>query len=462
MRTATILILTMSLLAVGAASSQTHGVVLATDYVSTGTAGLMDLADPWTVTPDLAPTHADAVGRWHDGLLYVVNRAGADNIQVLDPGAGLAVVRQHSLGLGRNLQDIAFLDDGTAYVSCYDTAELLHIDPATGGILHVVSTAAFADADGLPETNRLYHRDGLLYLTCERLDRDGWYAPVGDSYLLVLDTASRTWIDCDPVQSDVQGIRLAAANPTTDLVPAGDRLLVGCTGFYALLDGGVDVVDLDLRTSLGLEITEAELGGDLVGLTGGPDGRRHVVVSSPTFTTSVKAYRAGGGIEVLAAASAYDHAGLTWNGDGLVFVADRALGAAGVRVYDASSGAELTTGPIGTGLPPAAIILPAPTAVPVIDLPGAGLSVAVPWPNPANPSTTVAFAAPAGTTVTLRLVDLRGRLVRQERVVTDAVGAGRWTFDGRGRDGRPVASGVYRCVVEGAGGFAARSLTIVR
>ena len=43
------------------------------------------------------------------------------------------------------------------------------------------------------------------------------------------------WVDCDPVQPDVQGIRLAAANPTTDLVLDGDRLLVGCTGYYALL-----------------------------------------------------------------------------------------------------------------------------------------------------------------------------------------------------------------------------------
>jgi hypothetical protein len=460
MRTTMILIL--GVLAVGSATAQTQGVVLSTDYVSAGTAGLVDLADPWTVSPDLASTHADAVGRWHDGLVYVVNRAGADNIQVLDPGAGLAVVRQYSLGLGRNLQDIAFLDDGTAYVSCYDTTELLHVDPVTGAILHVVSTASFADADGLPETNRLHARDGLLYLTCERLDRDGWYAPVGDSYLLVLETASRTWVDCDPVQPDVQGIRLAAANPTTDLVLDGDRLLVGCTGYYALLDGGVDVIDLDQRVSLGLEVTEAALAGDVVALAGGPDGRRHAIVSSTSFATSVKAYRAGDGIDLLAAAGAYDHAGLAWDGGGLVFVADRALGAAGVRVYDASSGAELTTSPVGTGLPPGTIVLPAPTAVPVIDLRGAGLSVAAPWPNPANPSTTVAFTAPAGAAVTLRLVDLRGRLVRQERLIADASGQGRWTFDGRGRDGRPVASGVYRCVVEGAGGFAARSLTIVR
>jgi DNA-binding beta-propeller fold protein YncE len=452
-------------LATGAAypaAAQTHGAVIASDYVSAGTVGLLDLADPWPVTADLASIHADAAGRWHDGLVYIVNRAGGDNVQVLDPASDLTVVRQYSLGLGRNLQDIAFLDDGTALVSCYDTAELLHVDPQTGDILDIVATGGFADADGLPETNRLHRLGDRVFLTCERLDRDNWYAPVGDSYLLVLDVATLSWVDCDPVQPGVQGIRLAAANPTTDIVRDGDRLLVGCTGYYALLDGGVDVIDPAALLSLGLEITEAALGGDVVALTGGPAGRRHVIASSTSFATSVKAYRPGGGIQVLASSSAYDHAAVAWDGGQLVFVADRALGSAGVRVFDATSGVELTTAPVATGLPPALFILPDAAAVPVLDLPGAGLAMAAPWPNPANPSSTVAFTAPAATSVLVRLVDLRGRLVRQATVTVGPDGNGRWTFDGRDHRGRPAASGVYRCVVEGAGGFAARSLTIVR
>ena len=134
-----------------------------------------------------------------------------------------------------------------------------------------------------------------------------------------------------------------------------------------------------------------------------------------------------------------------------MFVADRALGAAGVRVFDAESGVELTTAPISTGLPPALFVLPEPGAVPVVDLPVAGLVLSPPWPNPANPRSTVAFRAPAGAAVDLRLIDLRGRLVRRVRLVADGDGHGRWDFDGRDRAGRPVASGTYRCVLEGAG-----------
>jgi len=59
-------------------------------------------------------------------------------------------------------------------------------------------------------------------------------------------------------------------------------------------------------------------------------------------------------------------------------------------------------------------------------------------------------------------VDLRGRVVRRARVTADAVGQGVWSFDGRDQQGRAVASGVYRCVLQTPAGFAARSLTIVR
>ena len=453
----------MILLALGAtAGAQTHGVVITTDFTSAGSVGLMAMSEPWTVTADLAAVHPDATGRWHEGLVYIVNRAGADNVEVLDPADQLAVVRQFSLGLGRNLQDIAFRADGTAYVSCYDTAELLHVDPQTGAILDVISTAAFADADGLPETGRLHLRGERLFVTCERLDRDSWYAPVGDSYLLVLDTVGGDWVDCDATLPGVQGILLAAPNPYTEIVADGGLLLVGCNGYYGVLDGGVDAIDPVALVSLGLEVTESELAGDVVELAGGPDGRRHVIVSSTSFVTSVQAYRVGGGIQTVTTGTAYDHAHLAWDGDALLFVADRALGAAGVRVFDAASGTELTTAPIGTGLPPARIVLPAPAAVPVADLPPASLSLAPPWPNPANPLTRLAFRAPADAAVTLRLVDLRGRLLRREALRADGEGRGTWVFDGRDRHGRPVASGTYRCVIEGDGGFAARSLTIVR
>lgn len=460
----TILISTLALLLAFNAAAQDRGAVMASDYVTTAYVTGLDLADPWQAGPlPGEPVFNDAVMRWHDDLVWVVNRGGADNVQVLDPAQGFATVRQFSLGLGRNLQDIAFADDGTAYVSCYDEPELLHVDPQTGTIQAVLSTANFADTDGLPETGWLLYHAGRLFVTCQRLDRDNWYAPVGDSYVLALDTATNQWLDAAPQVPGVQGIALVGANPYTSISADGDELLVGCVGYYGMQDGGIERIDPVALVSLGQEIDETALGGDLIDVvvTG---TTRHVLVADATWTTHLKRYAPGGAAATLISGSGnYDLVDLAFDHDFQVFLADRRVGAAGVRVFDAVSGAELTTAPIGVGLAPSSIALPpAGPVVGVGDVTASSLTLSAPWPNPANPMTQVEFTAPAGRLVTLRLIDLRGRLVRSARVQAGADGRGRWIFDGRDRRGHDVASGVYRCVVEDGDGYAARSLTIVR
>ena len=76
----------------------------------------------------------------------------------------MALVREFSLGVGRNPQDIAFDTQGRAFVSCYDQAVLLRVDVNTGLVAQTDATAAFADADGLPEPAWMLacvHRHGL-------------------------------------------------------------------------------------------------------------------------------------------------------------------------------------------------------------------------------------------------------------------------------------------------------------
>jgi hypothetical protein len=445
------------------ATAADQGAVMATDYTSTAYVGGLALDAPWPASPVPGePVYHDAVMRWHDGRVWVVNRGGADNIQVLDPDQAYATVDQFSLGLGRNLQDIAFAADGTAYVSCYDEPELLHVDPLTGEILAVISTAAFADQDGLPETAWLHIRGDRLFVACQRLDRDSWYAPVGDSYLLVLDIGTNQWIDADPSLPGVQGVRLVGTDPYTRIVEAGDTLLVGCVGYYGMQDGGIERIDPEALVALGQEITESALGGDIVDLavTG---STRHVIVADSSWVTHLVRYTPQGGLHTIASGTGYDFVDLAFDGDVQLFVADRRVGAAGVRVFDATSGVELTASPVDVGLPPSLIMLSGgDEAVGVTMPPAAPLAMAAPWPNPANPATRIEFVARPGEPVDLHLVDLRGRLVQRARIHADAQGRGHWTFDGTDRTGRSVASGAYRCVLQADGAFVARSLTIVR
>lgn len=83
-------------------------------------------------------------------------------------------------------------------------------------------------------------------------------------------------------------------------------------------------------------------------------------------------------------------------------------------------------------------------------------------PNPFNPRTTLSWRVAPGTEhLRLRLLDLRGRLVR-EFEPTAGDGWQSLVWDGTDQRGRQVASGNYRFVVEADGQIQSTSLTLVR
>lgn len=83
-------------------------------------------------------------------------------------------------------------------------------------------------------------------------------------------------------------------------------------------------------------------------------------------------------------------------------------------------------------------------------------------PNPFNPQTTITYAVPREGRVTLKVVDLRGRLVRT--LVDEVQTAGRrgvvWTGDDDA--GRRLGSGVYLAVLETASGESTTKLSMVK
>ena len=271
--------------------AQDTGWVITTDYSTFGQVRAFDLAQPWAVSADLATIPGDAVGRYHEGLIYIVGRGSANTLGVYDPAADFALVREFSLGAGRNPQDIAFAPDGTAFVSCYDSAELLAVDVQNGQVTATYSTAAFADADGLPETGWMAAVDDRLYIAAQLLDSANWYTPTGPGALLVFDMTARAWVDQDPVQDGVQPIALGGTDPYTRLqVFATGGVMharVGCVGFFGVADGGIEEVDLDNGVSLGFVVTESDLGGDVTGFV--QQGEvLYVLVSDASFITSVR------------------------------------------------------------------------------------------------------------------------------------------------------------------------------
>ena len=457
----------------GAASmpaAQETAWVVTTDYISLGRVCAFATTQPWTVSADLAEIPGDAIGRHHDGLVYIVGRGAANTLQVFDPQDGFALVHEFSLGSGRNLQDIAFAPDGTAYVSCYDEAVLLQVDVPHEQILATYSTAAFADADGLPETSWMTLVGDRLYIACQILDRDYYYLPTGPGQILIFDTTARQWIDVDSGTAGVQGIALQGWNPYTSLeiVPFGpggtDQLRVGCMGNYAVNDGGVEAVDLAAAASLGFLVSEQELGGDVVGAVSSGATSLHVLVSDASFYTSLRRVDlTTGQVTLLDQGNDYVHADVAWDGGFQVFVADRTLGTAGLRVFDAVSGVELTAHPLSTGLAPFQIVWPEDDVSAVPPPAGlGGLRLAAPYPNPCNPTASLEITDRAGVSVQVAVIDLRGRRLARRQLVTDSQGRAVFRFAGRDGAGRPLAAGAYRITAQSPTGFAVRTVILAK
>jgi hypothetical protein len=235
---------------------------------------------------------------------------------------------------------------------------------------------------------------------------------------------------------------------------------VGCAGQFGALDGGIEVVDLATGLSLGFAVGEAALGGDLNRI------QRHgdaflAVVNDASFNTFVVRAEAGAA-QTLVPGTGFVYADLLVAGDEL-YLLDRTLGAAGLRVFDPETGVELTAAPLDTGLPPVLFVAPASgrpaaAAAPV----PAGLRLGAPWPNPFNPATTLALEGAAAARVRVTVSDLRGRRLRAAVVVLDATGRATWRFDGRDDRGRDLPAGTYVMTARGGGATAVRTATLVK
>ncbi len=432
--------------------------VITTDYGVFGRVESFAQSVPWETSGNLTVIPGDAVGRYHDGLVYIVGRGGSNLVRIHDPAQGFALVREFSLGAGKNPQDIAFDAQGRAFVSCYDEAVLLVVDTQTGTVQQSISTAFYADADGLPETSWLLIHENRLYLTCQKLDRGNWYAPTGPGQLLVLDLETLQWLA--PVD-------LVGANPYTKIyLETPNRLLVGCVGYWALLDGGIEVVNLSTQQSEGYLISEENLGGDILQFVITGPNQLHALTSNPSFVTRISRVDTySGSVVPIVTSSGYDLADLAWDHDFQIYVADRKTSAAGIRVFDSGSGAELTSQPVSTGLPPFQFVIPVQGGIsPVIQIPGfrGNLALGQPRPNPCNPRSDLIIQAEADQTVSVSVFDLRGHLVNKTRLLTDSTGLTEYRFTGHDTQGFALAAGLYRVVAQSPGGFAAQTLTLVK
>jgi hypothetical protein len=104
-------------------------------------------------------------------------------------------------------------------------------------------------------------------------------------------------------------------------------------------------------------------------------------------------------------------------------------------------------------------LLPVSSAVPA---PAMAARLEPAFPNPFNPTTTLAFTLEAAMDVRLAVYGLDGRLVRVLAAENRSAGRHTVTWDGRDEAGRALASGVYVGSLEAGGERRTRRLTLVK
>ena len=438
------------LLLANSSSAQSDLFVITTDFSTGSTAFLA--ANAAEAEVNLLGIHSDAVGHYHDGRVYIVNRLGQDNILVLDAMDLRTPLTQFSVGNGANPHDIEIVAPDKAYVTRYDVASLLIVNPQNGAELGEIDLSTFADADGLPEVSQIVRVGDRLYLSCQRLDRNGGWGPADVSYLIVVDLATDTLVDVDPDAEGVQGIALSVANPNSMAV-IGEHIAVGVVVGFGDRVGGVEIVDTVTSRSLGLAVSEEDLGGDITSMVLVDQNRGYAVVADENFANSVRPFELSGGNvgAPLENISGGFIPNLAVDGDRLI-VADRGSfsdpASAGLKFYDAATGAFLS-GPIDTGLPPQDIVVLGDATVPTaIEETAEGLpqefTLEAAYPNPFNASVQIPFAVwQSNTPVELTVHDILGRTIRTLTSGTVAAGRHVLHWDGRNAAGEPVGNGAY-------------------
>ena len=448
-------------------ADETRAFVLTSDY-STGSLSAMDLSTR-AVSKDVASVYSDAAIRFYGGLIYVVNRYGQDNIQVIDPGAGYTTLSQFSTGPGTNPQDIAFVSPSQAYVSLYERSYIQECNPATGALLDTISLSPFADGDHLPEMAHMTMVGNTLFVAIQRLDRLNGYVPSGPGLVAVVNTLTNTLIDVDPVAPGTQAIALTDSNPVTDFiqVPGTTELWIGCAGEFGLNDGGIEAIDAATLREVGVVSTEAQLGGDIGDAAWYSATHSYAIVSDASYNSSLVSFNPATGAKIgtVRSPGGFSLPDCALDDRGELLVADNGITTAGLYVYQAGTDAPLA-GPLNCGLPPVAIVFDVTNVSAGVTPPGAAVGTSLlaldpPSPNPSRTSISLAARLEVAAHLDVSVFDLTGR-----RVATLAHGdrpagevALRWALKDGG--GRRVPAGVYLIHAEAGGMQSTRRVAVM-
>ncbi len=338
--------------------------VVATDF---GSGGRFKVLNPELLLsyPGLTPIHSDAVARFGNGKVYIINRLNRDSIQVLDPDLGFQTVAEWSMGAGTNPADIAIVGPNKAYVSLYNSRFLRIIDPSTGASLGAMDLGGYSEnsslPDNLPEMSGMQIVGNSVFVCLQRLDRNdpSGFLPPGPwgSLLLEIDILTDTVIGTYtfPTPNPVGKPQLVDIFGESHLVfPTPNRL-----GFISAIDGGISSFRLSTRTfRSGRLYNESAAGGDILVAQIANDQLGFASVMDAGFNKTLQVFNPSTGQRLdtpIFIPSSFDASlsAILLADDGILYVANTQFTQPGVSMFDTNRGNLLLTPvPISVDLQP--------------------------------------------------------------------------------------------------------------
>ncbi|MCP4198989.1 MAG: hypothetical protein GY762_17735 [Proteobacteria bacterium] len=331
--------------------------IVTTDY-ETGSYATINLDDPSQVVKNINTIHSDALCHYDAnlGIPFIIARGTGSYVDVLDAEDGFDIIGEYTVEAGTNPYDMAVVSDTKAYVSRYDSADLLVVHPTDGTVIDTIDLSAYSDADGSPEAAYMYLLEGKIYLAIQRFDFINFMTGE-DSLILVIDAES------GEIEEE---ITLSAKNPSSDIRynRSMDRLVVVSSGDFGAMDGGIELIDPSDNSVSGLVVTEEALGGDVVDAVVVSETKGYAIVGvitdwenfiGETYLVSFNP-QTGKKLDDLDVSDAWTYNAIEVNPAGTeLWLADVEMSNPGIRIFDVDTEEEKTEGPIDVGLPPFAI-----------------------------------------------------------------------------------------------------------
>jgi hypothetical protein len=278
--------------------------------------------------------------------LFVVNRAGGNNVTILD-ASSFEAREQLGTGAGSNPQDVATFGD-KLFVPATGTAGVVIV--TRGQTSTTTIDLSSLDPDGKPDCVSAYRVGGDIYVACELLDEN--FTPRGNGKVAVIDGLT------NQLRTTVT---LSTANPFgvfTEL-PEDQGLVIPTFDYLSPTTRCLEHVRAgDTPSSAGCLVQNADLGGYVVRSATQQVGNAQIlwmIVNNGNFSAEESRLWGYDLESKMLWADAVSPAtqvltDLAPCPNGQLVVADKTMSANGLRVYEGAT--ETTTAPLAVGVRP--------------------------------------------------------------------------------------------------------------